>query len=69
MPQMQFPFFPEGVTPYGARNGTSTFKLLPDSRNLAYPRGQKTHAATVEFSGSKRLRESSCPQFIVSVTE
>ena len=33
------------------------------------PRGQKTHAATVEFSGPKRVRESSCSQVTVSVTE
>ena len=34
-----------------------------------FPCGQKTHAATVEFSGTKIVRESSCPQVTVSVTE
>ena len=29
----------------------------------------KTHAATFEFSGTKRVWESSCPQVTVSVTE
>jgi len=38
------------------------YRVLPD------PRGQITHAATVEFSGTKRVRESSCPQVTVSVT-
>ena len=33
------------------------------------PRGQKTHAVTVEFSGTKKVRESRCPAVTVSVTE
>jgi hypothetical protein len=36
---------------------------------LKTPRGQNTHTATVEFSGTKRVRESSCPQATVSVME
>ena len=34
---------------------------------LFTPCGQKTHAATFEFSGTKRVWESSCPQVTVSV--
>ena len=34
-----------------------------------YARGQITHAATVEFSGTKIVRERSCPQVTVSVME
>ncbi len=33
------------------------------------PHGQITHAATVEFSCTKRVRESGCPKVTVSVTE
>ena len=41
---------------------------LEPNRWFPVARDQKTHAATIEFSGAKRVRESSCPPVTVSVT-
>ena len=45
--------------------------LCSDVRQVGIlkPRGQNTHTGTVEFLGTKRVRESGCPQVTVSVME
>ena len=46
--------------------GESSRSMLGYSQS---PCGQETHAATVEFSGTKIVPERCCPQITVSVTE